>query len=278
MLTETLSIDGRPWHVHLQGEASDPALLLLHGFTGSGANWQDFADKLTGWRIIAPDLPGHGTSAPPVGTMPAVAQDLVALLDRLGVEQAVVIGYSMGGRLALHLALHAPERIRALVVVGATPGLSDPQAREARVSADEALAQRIEASYAEFVRDWEALPLFATQQALAPETKERIGAIRRSHDPQALASALRLMGTGSQEPLHEQLSRLTMPVLWVAGEYDAKFRDIAQSVQDRLPNAKVAILPYAGHAVHLERPSAFRTLFTAFAEKLSPVPPRRSDR
>lgn len=275
MLSANLTVGGRPWRVHQQGAVTAPALLLLHGFTGCGESWEELASKLPGWRIIAPDLPGHGQTAPPSGPMPQVAQDLVGLLDDLGVEQAVVIGYSMGGRLALHLATQAPERVRALVVVGASLGLDDPSAREVRMAEDEARARRIETDFDVFVRDWEALPLFDTQRALAPETQERIRAIRCSHDAKALAAALRLMGTGAQPALHEHLSRLTMPVLWVVGEYDAKFRAIARSVQPLLPHARFVVLPYAGHAAHVERPSAFRTLFTTFAETLSPL--RRSE-
>lgn len=282
MLTRTLSLSGRTWTVHEAGEASDPALLLLHGFTGSGLNWEELASKLPGWRIVAPDLPGHGGTDAPTGRMPEVALDLVALLDQLEIAQALVIGYSMGGRLALHLAVAAPERVRALVVIGATPGLAEQADREARMASDEALARKIETRYEDFVRDWETLPMFGTQQALSAASRERIGAIRRSQSPEALAAAMRLMGTGAQPPLHGRLPELSMPVLWVVGEYDAKFREIAESVRPLLPNARQAIVPYAGHAVHLERPSAFKTLLLSFAEKLPPVSvlppsPRRSD-
>lgn len=278
MLTRNLTLDGRNWTLHKAGEPGEPVILLLHGFTGSGRNWEELSKKLPGWRILAPDLPGHGGTDAPTGTMPEVVKDLTALLDAEGVAQALVVGYSMGGRLALHLAATAPERVRGLVVVGATPGMRDADARQARVEADEVLAQRIETDYESFVRDWEANPLFATQLAMAPESKERIRAIRRSHAPKALAAALRLMGTGAQPPLHERLGGFTMPVLWVVGEYDAKFRAIAQDVQPLMPAARFAVLPYAGHAVYLERPSAFKTLLLSFAEKLpASDSPRRSD-
>lgn len=282
MLSRKLVLDGRTWTVHTMGnpdsgrpdagEPVAPTMLLLHGFTGSGRNWEELAAKLPGWRIVAPDLPGHGESDAPAGAMPEVAQGLVSLLDALNVDQALVVGYSMGGRLALHLAVTAPERVRGLVVIGATPGLADAEARAVRMAADEALARQIETDYDGFVRDWEALPLFASQRVMAPESQERIREIRRSHSPDALATSLRLLGTGAQPPLHARLSGLTMPVLWVVGEYDAKFRAIAQEVQPLLPAARFAVLPYAGHAVYLERPSAFKTLLLSFAEKLPAVP------
>lgn len=272
MLSRKLTLDGRTWTVHTAGEADAPTMLLLHGFTGSGRNWEELASKLRGWQIVAPDLPGHGGTEAPAGAMPVVAKDLVSLLDALSIDQALVIGYSMGGRLALHLAVEAPERVRGLVVIGATPGLADAEARDARLAADEALAKQIESDFDGFVRDWEALPLFASQRAMAPESQERIREIRRSHSPDALAKALRLLGTGAQPPLQARLSGLRMPVLWVVGEYDAKFRAIAQAVQPLLPAARFAILPYAGHAVHLERPSAFKTLLLSFAEKLPALP------
>ncbi|MNX26811.1 2-succinyl-6-hydroxy-2,4-cyclohexadiene-1-carboxylate synthase [compost metagenome] len=278
MLTETLTLNGRNWTLQTAGEPGEPVMLLLHGFTGSGRNWEELSKKLPGWRILAPDLPGHGGTDAPTGTMPEVAKDLAALLDAEGVEQALVVGYSMGGRLALHLAATAPERVRGLVVIGATPGMSDADARAARVEADEALAKQIEMDYEGFVRDWEANPLFATQRAMASESQDRIRAIRRSHAPKALAAALRLMGTGAQPPLHERLSAFELPILWVVGEYDAKFRAIAQDVQPLMPAARFAVLPYAGHAVYLERPSAFKTLLLSFAEKLpASDSPRRSD-
>lgn len=272
MLSRKLTLDGRTWTVHTAGEADAPTMLLLHGFTGSGRNWEELASKLRGWQIVAPDLPGHGGTEAPAGAMPVVAKDLVSLLDALSIDQALVIGYSMGGRLALHLAVEAPERVRGLVVIGATPGLADAEARDARLAADEALAKQIESDFDGFVRDWEALPLFASQRAMAPESQERIREIRRSHSPDALAKALRLLGTGAQPPLQARLNGLRMPVLWVVGEYDAKFRAIAQAVQPLLPAARFAILPYAGHAVHLERPSAFKTLLLSFAEKLPALP------
>lgn len=272
MLSRKLTLDGRTWTVHTAGEADAPTMLLLHGFTGSGRNWEELASKLRGWQIVAPDLPGHGGTEAPAGAMPVVAKDLASLLDALSIDQALVIGYSMGGRLALHLAVEAPERVRGLVVIGATPGLADAEARDARLAADEALAKQIESDFDGFVRDWEALPLFASQRAMAPESQERIREIRRSHSPDALAKALRLLGTGAQPPLQARLSGLRMPVLWVVGEYDAKFRAIAQAVQPLLPAARFAILPYAGHAVHLERPSAFKTLLLSFAEKLPALP------
>lgn len=278
MLSQTLTLNGRRWTIHQTGDASGPAMLLLHGFTGSGRNWDELAKKLPGWRIIAPDLPGHGETAAPTDAMPEVARDLAALLDQLGLDQVVLIGYSMGGRLALHFAVQEPQRVRGLVIIGATPGLQDAEARAARVAADEQLAQRIEADFAGFVSDWEAQSMFATQKAMSHESQEHIRAIRRSHHPKALAAALRRMGTGAQPPLHGQVTGLTMPVLWVVGEYDQKFRAIAESVQPLLPSARFAILPYAGHAVHLERPSAFKTLLLSFTETLpDPAPPRRSD-
>lgn len=268
MLNETRIVADRPWRVHRTGNPEGPAMLLLHGFTGSGLGWEELASGLSDWHVIAPDLPGHGGTAAPTGTMPDVARDLVELLDQLGVAQAVVVGYSMGGRLALHLAAHAPERLKGLVVVGATPGIVDDAERAARLADDERLAQRIEEDLEAFVSDWENQPMFWSQRALTSETREAMRSVRLSHDPRALAEALRMLGTGAQPPLHERLRTLVLPVLWVAGEYDLKFRAIADSTRALLPDVHVAVVPYAGHAVQLERPSAFRTLVREFVEPL----------
>lgn len=276
MLNEIRIVASQPWRVHRTGDPQGPAMLLLHGFTGSGQGWEELASGLGDWHVIAPDLPGHGGTAAPTGAMPMVARDLVELLDQLGVAQAVVVGYSMGGRLALHLAAHAPDRVKGLVVVGATPGIVDPDERAARLADDESLARRIEEDLEAFVNDWENQPMFWSQRALTPETREAMRAVRLAHDPKLLAEALRRLGTGAQPPLHERLRTMSLPVLWVAGEYDLKFRAIAQSTRAMLPDVHVAVVPYAGHAVHVERPSAFRTLVREFVEPLR-APSRPSD-
>jgi 2-succinyl-6-hydroxy-2,4-cyclohexadiene-1-carboxylate synthase len=256
-----LTLDNLRYHVVVAGVG--PPLLLLHGFTGAAEAWAPLLPRLAaGRRVIAPDLPGHGATGVPARpertAITAVAADMLALLDALDAPRADVLGYSMGGRLALTLAAAAPARVRRLVLESATAGLDDPAARAARIADDEALAQALECEgIAAFVARWEALPLFATQAALPAETQAWQRAQRLRNDPRGLAASLRGMGTGRMPPLWGRLSALTMPALVLAGARDTKFAALARRLAAALPAARLAIIPDAGHAIHLERPDVF---------------------
>jgi 2-succinyl-6-hydroxy-2,4-cyclohexadiene-1-carboxylate synthase len=218
-------------------------LLLLHGFTQTGASWGGVTRALAGrYRPLAPDL----------GPGPWEAE--LDRLEALAPAGAVIAGYSMGGRLALALALRRPERVRRLVLVSASPGLARADERAERRAADAALADRIERIGLDaFAREWASQPLFADQPeavaALAHEDR-----LRRSAADHA--AQLRGLGTGVMPPLWERLGELAMPVALVVGERDAKFRAIAARMGERLPNARVIVVAGAGHAVQLERPEA----------------------
>jgi 2-succinyl-6-hydroxy-2,4-cyclohexadiene-1-carboxylate synthase len=241
-------------------------LLLLHGFTGSADNWAQLQRGLAAEaRTIAVDLPGHGASSAPAKAarygMAAIAADLLALLDHLQLAGAHLLGYSMGGRLALYLALRHPGRWRSLILESASPGLATAAEREARVRRDEALAAFIEAEgMAAFVARWEALPLFASQKRLPDDVQQRHRAGRLANRPQGLAGSLRGMGTGVQPSLWAELRRLASPALLIAGAEDEKFVGIARRMTARLPQAKLAVVRDAGHTVHLERPQAYADL------------------
>jgi 2-succinyl-6-hydroxy-2,4-cyclohexadiene-1-carboxylate synthase len=225
-------------------------LLLLHGFTQTGASWAGVRRALAGrYRAVAPDL----------GAGPWEAE-LDRLEGRVGAG-CVLAGYSMGGRLALALAVRRPERVRRLVLVSASPGLGDAAERAARRAADAALADRIEAIGTEaFAREWAAQPLFADQPeavaALAHEDRLRRSAAEH-------AAQLRGLGAGVMPPLWDRLGELVMPVTLVVGERDAKFRAIAERMRSRLQQAVVAMVPGAGHAAHLEVPEAVARLIAA---------------
>lgn len=256
-----MGVNGINLYVETAGEG--PPLMLLHGFTGSAATWRALIPTFSkSFHTIAVDLIGHGRSDAPREPlryrMDLCIADLLALLDALGVSETAVLGYSMGGRTALHLAAAAPERVRALVLEGASPGIADPEERRQRREADEALARRIETEGMEaFVQHWENVPLFATQRSLPAQVREAQRQQRRQQRPHGLAGSLRGMGTGSMEPLHHRLPSLTMPTLLVAGELDEKYRAIAASMAKAMPRAETAIVPGAGHNVHLEKPEAF---------------------
>jgi 2-succinyl-6-hydroxy-2,4-cyclohexadiene-1-carboxylate synthase len=248
---------------HYVDVGQGPVLLLLHGFTGSAQNWAGLQRALAvEARTIALDLPGHGESSAPADAsrygMAAVAADLYALLDHLEIARAHLLGYSMGGRLALYLAVRHPGRWRSLILESASPGLATTAEREARVQQDEALAAFIEAEgIAAFVARWEALPLFASQKQLPPDVQQAHRTGRLANRAQGLAGSLRGMGTGVQPSLWAELGGLALPALLIAGAEDRKFVGIGRRMVSQLPRAKLVLVSDAGHTVHLEQPQAY---------------------
>jgi 2-succinyl-6-hydroxy-2,4-cyclohexadiene-1-carboxylate synthase len=234
----------------IQGVA--PALVLLHGFTQTRQSWRRTVQALGAgrYRALVPDLPGHGQAALRTPSFDACT----AYVRALGPERFTLAGYSLGGRVALHAALQLQPWLERLVLVGASPGLADTTERAQRRAADDALADRIEAIGVEaFAAEWGAQPLFAGQP---PRVAAAANADRLRNTAAGLAGALRGLGTGRMEPLWERLPELTIPVTLLAGERDEKFRAIAVRMAERLPDARVIVVPGAGHAVHLERPEA----------------------
>ena len=227
-------------------------IVLLHGFTQTGRSWEPTIAALgERYRALAPDIRGHGTAA---GADPVDFPSVHADVRSLAPGPVALAGYSMGGRIALSLALAAPTHVARLVLIGASPGIADPQERRARRAADEALAERIEEEGIEaFAAHWSSLPLFAGQ---APAVAAAAHAERLSQSPAGLAAALRGLGTGAMEPLWDRLPQLAIPVTLVAGERDVKFRAIAERMAAALPDACVHVVPGTGHAPQLEAPAA----------------------
>jgi 2-succinyl-6-hydroxy-2,4-cyclohexadiene-1-carboxylate synthase len=228
-------------------------LVLLHGFTQTGRSWQPIAHALAGrYRAVAPDLPGHGDFA---WRRPASFAACDAYLRAVADGRPVtLVGYSMGGRIALHAALSFGEVVERLVLIGASPGIADAGERAARAAEDAALADRIEAIGVEaFVREWGAQALF---DGMPRGVAELVEEDRLRNTASGLAAALRGLGTGVMPPLWDRLVELTMPVELVVGERDEKFRGIAERMASSLPDARVVVVEGAGHAVHLEAPDA----------------------
>ncbi len=231
---------------------SEP-LLLLHGFTQTGRGWDEVARHLDGetYRPLAPDLRGHGAAG---SRRPIDMASVVADVAGLAAGRFALAGYSMGGRIALHVALAHPDRVSRLVLVSTTAGIEDPAERAARRARDDALATWVEQhTIAEFADRWGAQPLFAGQ---SPEVAAAARADRLDNDPRDLAAALRGIGTGVMEPLWDRLGELRMPVAVLAGERDAKFVALARRLAAELPRATLTIVPGAGHALTLEAPAA----------------------
>lgn len=229
-------------------------LILLHGFTQTGRSWAPVIAALgERYRCLAPDLPGHGDAAE---RRPVTFDAVAAYLGALKPARLTLCGYSMGGRLALDAALRlgGRGRIGRLALIGASPGIADPAERDARRTADLALADRVEAIGLEaFVDEWGRQPLFATQpRAVAAAAR----ADRLRGSAPGLAAALRGMGTGAMASLWDRLGELAMPVTLVVGERDEKFRAIGERMAAAIPDARLVVVAGAGHAVHLERPDA----------------------
>lgn len=230
-------------------EGTGPRVVLVHGFTQTLASWEALASWLAGrYEVARVDLPGHGGSADARLGFP----DAAAAIGEAGGRGAYV-GYSLGGRLCLRLALDRPDLVTALVLVGASPGLADEVERAQRRRADEARAAAIERDGVDaFLEGWLDQPLFATLPKGAAGIEER-----RRNPASGLAAALRRLGTGVQEPLWDRLPSMGIPTLLVAGAEDAKFAALAEDMARRIPGARVTLVEGAGHAAHLERPDVF---------------------
>jgi 2-succinyl-6-hydroxy-2,4-cyclohexadiene-1-carboxylate synthase len=237
---------------------------LLHGFTQSGSGWLETISRMpTGWMWIVPDLRGHGETQTRPGapcSMDACTADLEMLWDHLGVARTHLVGYSMGGRLALHVAARRPERILSLLTIGAHAGLEEG-AREGRRQGDEALAGRIEKEGLEaFVQYWSSLPLFAGLERRGPAFVAQIRAARMTNHVAGLACSLRGMGAGAMEPVWDELRSVTFPCTFVAGQLDHGYVSSARRLAATVPHGRVEVVPRAGHTVHQERPEAFARL------------------
>lgn len=220
---------------------------------------------------MAVDLPGHGSSDasqdPGRYRIERVVDDLVAVLDELGASEANWVGYSMGGRIALAAAVLCPERVHRLVLESASPGLETEAERQARRAADEALASRlVNEDFEDFVRDWMAKPLFASQAQLGSDWSDSERSRRLRHDPIALAACLRGLGTGSQPSFWEPLANVSRPTLLITGALDPKFMAVGRRMAELLPDAQLAEFDNTGHAVHAEDPVAWTAWIKRFLD------------
>jgi 2-succinyl-6-hydroxy-2,4-cyclohexadiene-1-carboxylate synthase len=264
--------------LHVERSGGGPPLVLLHGFTGSSGSWTPLRaalDASSGGRVatLAVDLPGHGRSDAPADparyALHRFADDLARLLDALDIARTAVLGYSMGGRAALRFALRHPDRVAALALESASPGLRDDRERSERVAADRALADAIERDgIAAFVDAWERRPVWESQAALPEETRARLRAQRSSNRPGGLASSLRGAGAGVEPGIEPPdllpLTTRRTPVLVVAGALDAPYVASGEWLADAMPQAHLRVVAGSGHAVHLERPAELAGLMATF--------------
>lgn len=254
-------INGVTYHFEIHGKGAP--LLLLHGFTGSVNTWAPFLKEWgEGFQVIAVDIIGHGKTDSPSDParyeMGQVVEDIYGLLQGLNIQSIHLLGYSMGGRLALSFACAYPEMVTSLIVESSSPGLKDEREQHARTDADEALASRIETEgITSFVDYWENIPLFAPTKRLDKAIQEKIRQERLAQKAMGLANSLRGMGTGKQPSLWHCLPECKFPVLLLAGDEDEKFIKIANEMEKDLPNAKKILINDSGHMIHVEQPQIF---------------------
>ncbi|MGQ0521453.1 MAG: alpha/beta fold hydrolase [Actinomycetota bacterium] len=231
-------------------------LTLVHGFTQTGRSWAPLLPGLAGFDVVTPDLPGHGRRS----GQPAGLEEAARLVGEEG-GRGTYVGYSMGGRVVLRLALDRPDLVERLVLVSTSAGIEDDDDRAERAGADESRAAALEASGLDaFLEDWLAQPMFS---GLSPEAAGLEA--RRENTAEGLAGALRLLGAGTTEPMWRRLLDLHMPVLIVAGDRDDAYCIQAVHLGGWMGEVAVlAMVSGAGHACHLERPQAFLDLLLGF--------------
>lgn len=227
-------------------------VVLLHGFGGTRRAWDEVAALLPAerYRPLALDLPGHGEAA---AARPVTFAGCVEHVLARAPARFVLCGYSQGGRIALHVALAAPERVRRLVLVATGAGIEDDAERARRRDSDHELAADLERRpYEEFIERWRTQPLFASDP---PAVGALARADQRRNRPEALAAVLRGIGAGEMRPLWGRLGELAMPVTVLVGERDAKFQALARRLAEQLPDARLLVVP-GGHGLPLENPAA----------------------
>jgi 2-succinyl-6-hydroxy-2,4-cyclohexadiene-1-carboxylate synthase len=234
-----------------------PRAVLVHGFTQTHETWVDVIDSLKqNFEVIAVDAPNHGDSCD-------ISLNLESGAKAIGEVggNATYIGYSLGGRFCLTLALAEPQLVSRLVLISTTAGIEDKTLRSERIRNDEELARRIEQiGVNQFIDEWLNQSLFA---GLNNETNQR--GVRLKNTAIGLSSSLRLCGAGRQQPTWSRLKELTMPVLVIAGANDEKYRRLAERLVSEIgDNATLKIVENSGHTPHLEQPEIFQDLLSNF--------------
>lgn len=246
-------------HYQTYGTPGTPVLCFLHGFMGSATDWAPIVEALAeDVYCVTVDLPGHGDSLDRPSHEYSVEGGIQAVADVLEaeeIERCTLVGYSMGGRMALCFALRYPELVRRMVLESASPGLRTDEERKQRRQVDAERAKRIQDDLPAFLNEWYRQPLFESlsRHGLVDEMVAR----RRTNDPDELGRVLAGLGTGEQPSLWERLGEVSVPTLVISGELDDKYARITEQTARRLPTAKRVLVPGVGHNVHAERPQAY---------------------
>lgn len=269
--TSTFEHKGVCYHIAQWGDPAKPPVVLLHGFAQSTESWDPIAPLLAERRyVVAFDFVGHGRSDKPddptVYEMGAVIEALSAFLHDRFATKVALVGYSMGGRIALSYACKEPSRLSALIVESAGLGAKNGQQHVAMQHRDADLIERLLTSDIEsFTTYWESLPLFETQRKLPEEIRDRVRQGRLSNDPRALAYTVRGTGQHSMVDLTEHIKHLPMPILYIAGILDRKYLKIAENLQ--YEKNVTCVLLNTGHNTHLEDSATFAKQVDGFLDK-----------
>jgi 2-succinyl-6-hydroxy-2,4-cyclohexadiene-1-carboxylate synthase len=260
--------------VHYQLTATNsnsPVLLLLHGFMGNCNDFQGCISQLCqSFCCLTVDLPGHGETqvigSDQYYTMSSTAAVLIGLLNHLNLSKVYLFGYSMGGRLALYLMLHYPQRFERVILESASPGLRTSWERSQRFQVDLKRAQQLESQdFKQFLTDWYNQPLF---ESLKRHSKfSQLLNRRLQNNPYELAKSLINMGTGVQSSLWEKLSNNLVPLLLIVGEKDHKFVEINQEMLAVAPQTTLKIIQNCGHNIHVEKPEGLIQVLLDFMRR-----------
>ena len=256
------------WHFETIGSEKNPSILFLHGFMGSTFDWYKIADDLSAdFYSILIDLPFHGDTkiidGSKIKSMQNISDEVIFLLNDLSIKKLIIAGYSMGGRLALCLAMTYPERFSHIILESVSPGLQTEREQAERKLQDEELAKKLKLVKLEkFLLEWYSQPIFGDIKH-HPEFNNLLKR-RLLNDPDKLANSLSIMGTGNQPSFWPDLNNNKIPMLLLVGENDLKFKNIAIEIENKCTVANINVIKQCGHNIHFEKPEEYVQIIRKF--------------
>ena len=245
-----------------------PIIVALHGFGGSSWDFTMLAEN-SPYRWVGIDLLGHGMSNKPTDSSAYRLRSQLQLLDRHLQEQHILLGYSMGGRLALHYTLTDLGHCCGLVLVGTTPGIVDEDSRQSRKQWDEQMAHQLEEKGSKiFFDEWAKLPIIQSQERIPYKYRQAMKRCRTNNDAHAVAASMRGFGSGAMPHCWSEISQLTIPILMIVGAEDQKYIPIANQMKNVQPAAELHLIANAGHCAHLEQPEAFQSILNEWIRRI----------
>ncbi len=274
-MIDTLEINGLRYRIEFPpADPAKPWCLFLHGFFGTSADFYHITPHIT--DLVNPlliDLPGHGETDTPDDPARSdtnkLVKDLAEIIETVTGQPVFLVGYSMGGRLALHFATQRPEMLKALILESTGPGLSDEIQRSERREIDQQRAEAIRSDLNRFIEEWNKMPLFKadTNQRIIKETEHHLQMIQKQQDPEGPAKSLQGFGAGVMPPVSKSdLKKINVPVLLLAGEKDEKYVSVQQKMAEGLKNVEVKIIPGAAHRVHIDAADSYVAELRTFLE------------